>query len=90
MKLEALQLLCLLNIQLNFSMFAKILKIGFCIFRNNGNLCMERNNIFDKKKLQNFYILFVNLRLDLKSISNDQEKANLPKQTQEQTPNNFC
>ena len=51
---------------------------------------MEKNNIFDKKKLQNFYILFVNLRLDLKSISNDQEKANLPKQTQEQTPNNFC
>ena len=47
------------------------------------------------KKLQNFYILFVNLGLDLKSISNDQEKANLPKQTQElkknqeQTPNNF-
>ena len=49
MKLEAPQLLCLLHIQLNFSMFAKILKIGFCIFRNNGNLCMEKNNIFDKK-----------------------------------------
>ena len=40
---------------------------------------MEKNNIFDKKKLQNFYILFVNLGLDLKSISNDQEKGKLTK-----------